>query len=288
MSKSKGNVVTPLPLVERYGADAVRYWSANGRLGTDMAYDESVFKIGGKLVTKLYNAGKFVLSQTGPKGEITNELDRAFAAELKEVVRRATAAFDEYEFAIALQVTEEFFWSAFTDNYIELLKGRTRSESDFEGRASAVAGLRLGLSVMLRLFAPFIPTITDEVWSWVFADETGFASVHQAPWPGQSEGKAGAHTPASHDLSVVGAPENTNSFAAACDAIAAVRKAKSEAGISLGKPLSSLVLSTDDQGWADLSLVLPDVAAGGWGSRCPVQRSDGSDGYSVLSGDRSS
>ena len=267
MSKSKGNVVTPLPLVERFGADAVRYWSANGRLGTDMAYDESVFKIGSKLVTKLYNAGKFVLSQTGPQGDITNELDRAFASELREVVRRATAAFDEYEFAIALQVTEEFFWSAFTDNYIELLKGRTRSDEDAEGRASAVAGLRLGLSVMLRLLAPFVPTITDEVWSWVFADETGIPSVHMAPWPGVSANAIGgaeaAQVPSSHDLADVADPANSSSFSAACDAIAAVRKAKSESGISLGKPLSSLVLAADAQGRADLELVLADVASAG-------------------------
>ena len=286
MSKSKGTAVTPLPLVEQYGADAVRYWAANGRLGMDMAFDESVFKIGGKLVTKLYNAGKFVLSQTGPQGEVTNELDRAFVAELKSVARRATAAFDEYEFANALQVTEEFFWSGFTDNYIELLKGRTRSEDDPDGRASAVAGLRLGLSVMLRLFAPFVPTITDEVWSWAFADETGIPSVHMAPWPGRSDAREGDDSPdfardidqpetailslskgaqvlATHDLERVAAPENANSFAAACDAIAAVRKAKSEAGISLGKPLSSLVLTADEKGRADLSLVLADVAAAG-------------------------
>lgn len=269
MSKSKGNAITPLPLVETFGADAVRYWSANGRLGMDMAYDESVFKIGGKLVTKLYNAGKFVLAQTGPQGEITNELDRAFVAELKEVVRRATAAFDEYEFAIALQVTEEFFWTAFTDNYIELLKGRTRSEDDPEGRASAVAGLRLGLSVMLRLLAPFIPTITDEVWSWIFADETEFLSVHLAPWPAKSANPTeaglldGYSLPDTHSLAAVPEPENSNSFTAACEAIAAVRKAKSEAGISLGKPLSSLVLTADEPGRADLSLVLADVAAAG-------------------------
>ncbi len=269
MSKSKGTAVTPLPLVERYGADAVRYWSSNGRLGMDMAYDESVFKIGAKLVTKLYNAGKFVLSQTGSQGEITNELDKAFVAELKEVVRRATAAFDEYEFAIALQVTEEFFWSGFTDNYIELLKGRTRSDDDMEGRASAVAGLRLGLSVMLRLLAPFIPTITDEVWSWVFADETDFESVHMAPWPAKSANPTeagmldGYSLPNAHSLAAVPDPENGNSFTAACEAIAAVRKAKSEAGISLGKPLSSLVLLADEQSRADLTLVLPDVAAAG-------------------------
>jgi valyl-tRNA synthetase len=281
MSKSKGNAVTPLPLLEQYGADAVRYWSANGRLGMDMAYDETVFKIGAKLVTKLYNAGKFVLSQSGPEGEITNELDRAFVAELRDVARRATQAFEDYEFANALQLTEEFFWNGFTDNYIELTKGRARSEDDPQGRASAVAGLRLGLSVMLRLFAPFVPTITDEVWSWAFAGETGIESVHLAPWPVElatvqasailSQSK-GARMPAAHTLDSVPAPQNEKSFAAARDAIAAVRKAKSEAGISLGKPLSSLVLTADEQGRADLSLVLADVAAAGG---APEVRFDG-------------
>ncbi|MCI0835183.1 MAG: valine--tRNA ligase, partial [Chloroflexi bacterium] len=183
MSKSKGNVVTPIDTLDRFGADAVRYWSASFRLGSDAAHDESIFKIGGKLVTKLYNAGKFVLAQTAEDGPITNELDRAFVAELKEVVRRATQAFENFEFSIALQETEKFFWGAFTDNYIELLKRRSRAEDDPAGRASAVAALRLGLNVVLRLFAPIVPTIADEVWSWVFAGETGHASIHQAPWP---------------------------------------------------------------------------------------------------------
>ena len=272
LSKSKGNAVTPLPLLEQYGADAVRYWSANGRLGMDMAYDESVFKIGGKLVTKLYNAGKFVLSQTAPVGEVKNELDRAFVAELREVARRATQAFEDYEFANALQVAEEFFWNGFTDNYIELVKGRARSEDDVEGRVSAVAGLRLGLSVMLRLFAPFVPTITDEVWSWAFAEETGIPSVHLAPWPGElvTASKIAAlrraqdgNLPTAHRLDFVPAPQNEKSFAAARDAIAAVRKAKSDAGISLGRPLASLVLAADEQGREDLALVLDDVAAAG-------------------------
>jgi valyl-tRNA synthetase len=269
MSKSKGNAVTPLPLLEQYGADSVRYWAANGRLGMDMAYDETVFKIGGKLVTKLYNAGKFVLSQSGPEGEVTHELDRAFVAELKDVARRATQSFEDYEFAAALQLIEEFFWNGFTDNYIELTKGRARSEDDPEGRASAIAGLRLGLSVMLRLFAPFVPTITDEVWSWAFAEETGVKSVHLAAWPGD---KKEAKLPGAHQIGSVPAPQNEKSFAAAREAIAAVRKAKSEAGISLGKPLSSLVLTADEQGRADLSLVLADVAAAGG---APEVRFDG-------------
>ena len=183
MSKSKGNVVTPVDTLDRFGADAVRYWSASFKLGTDAAHDEAIFKIGGKLVTKLYNAGKFVLSQTAEDGQITNELDIAFVSELKEVVRIAGESFEKFEFSVALQETEKFFWGAFTDNYIELLKKRSRSECDPMGRASAVNTLRLGLNVVLRLFAPVAPTITEEVWSWVFAEETGYPSIHKAPWP---------------------------------------------------------------------------------------------------------
>ena len=251
MSKSKGNVVTPIDTLDRFGADAVRYWSASFRLGSDAAHDESIFKIGGKLVTKLYNAGKFVLAQTAEDGPITNELDRAFVAELKEVVRRATQAFENFEFSIALQETEKFFWGAFTDNYIELLKRRSRAEDDPAGRASAVAALRLGLHVVLRLCAPIVPTIADEVWSWVFAGETGHASIHQAQWPTIEE------------FDSIALPEITGSFQAACDAISAIRKAKSESGVSLNRELLGLVLEADETGESDLRLVAGDVAAAG-------------------------
>jgi valyl-tRNA synthetase len=251
MSKSKGNVVTPVDTLDRFGADSVRYWSASFRLGVDAAHDEAIFKIGGKLVTKIYNAGKFVLAQTADEGPITNELDRAFIAELKEVVRIAAEAFERFEFSVALQETEKFFWGTFTDNYIELLKHRSRAEDDPEGRASAVATLRMGLNVVLRLFAPIVPTITDEVWSWVFAEETGYASVHQAPWPTLEE------------FGSIADPEVTGSFQAACDAISAIRKAKSESGVSLNRELLSLVLEADELGESDLRLVIDDVAAAG-------------------------
>jgi valyl-tRNA synthetase len=254
MSKSKGNVVTPVDTLDRFGADAVRYWSASFKLGTDASHDEAIFKIGGKLVTKLYNAGKFVLSQTADDGPIVNELDLAFIAELKEVVRTAGEAFERFEFSVSLQETEKFFWGAFTDNYIELLKRRSRSEDDPAGRASAVATLRLGLNVVLRLFAPIVPTITDEVWSWVFAEETGHMSIHKAAWPTVEE------------LDSIPAPQVSGSFQAACDAISAIRKAKSESGVSLNRELLSLVLEADEVGRSDLRLVLDDVAAAGGAS----------------------
>ena len=143
---------------------------------------------------------------------------------MREVIERATASFEDFEFAAALETIESFFWSSFTDNYIELAKRRARDETDPVGQASAIATLRLGLSVCVRLFAPYVPSIADEVWSWVFADEAGVPSVHIANWP------------TTRELEHVEAPSDAESFRSACDAIASVRKAKSERSIGLGKP----------------------------------------------------
>ena len=293
MSKSRGVVVTPIPLVNKHGADAVRYWASNGRPGMDMAFDETVFTIGSKLVTKLYNAGKFVLMQDANHGEITTELDRAFVHDLRDTVQRATNAFENFEFAHALQITETFFWDAFADNYIELVKRRARSETDEQGRASAVATLRLGLNTLLRLFAPFVPTITDEVWSWAFAEETGYKSIHQAPWPtvtsppSQSvRGREPAQRcergmPERFQLALVPAPQTDGSFQTACRAIAAVRKAKHEAKIGLGKPLAKLEMSGADSLLEELRLVEADVADAGGAPQIDYNLTQTEDGYTA-------
>ena len=173
MSKSKGNVVTPLPLLDEYTADGVRYWAASARLGVDTALDEKVFKVGKRLVTKIFNAGKFALAQEAEVGPISSELDRAFAAKLRALALRATRNFESFHHAPVLQEAESFFWTHFTDTYLELAK-RARAARIRRGpaeRGSAVATLRLGLGVLLRLFAPFLPYITEEVWSWAFAAE---------------------------------------------------------------------------------------------------------------------
>ncbi|MCS5637579.1 MAG: valine--tRNA ligase, partial [Myxococcota bacterium] len=189
MSKSKGNVMTPLPLLEQYTADAGRYWAASARLGSDTAFDEKVWKIGKRLVTKIFNAGKFVLAQTGEAHPISAELDRAFVAKLSELAQASRREYEAYNYAHSLQETESFFWTHFTDTYLELVKARARlhadgaTGSDLAASGSAVASLRLGLSVLLRLFAPVLPYISEEVWSWSFAEESGEASIHRAPWP---------------------------------------------------------------------------------------------------------
>jgi valyl-tRNA synthetase len=251
MSKSKGNVVTPMHLIEQYGADGVRYWAASARLGMDTAFDEKEFKVGRRLVTKLFNAAKYVLSQSAEVHPIESELDRAFVHELAALVDEATRAFDAFEFAQALMVTERFFWNAFTGSYLELVKARARSDEPGAqaARGSAVAGLRLGLGVLLRLFAPFLPYITDETWGWVLAEQSGHASIHRAPWPSAAE------------LAGVAAPVDAASFAVAESAFAAVNKRKTDAGASAGRPLAALVLAAEPGTLATLRRVADDVTA---------------------------
>jgi len=245
MSKSKGNVVTPMHLLDQYTSDGCRYWAASARLGTDTAFDEKVLKVGKRLVTKLYNAGKFVLAQAGPHAPIDVELDRAFVERLRQLVTRVTKAFDAFDYAHALQDTESFFWHDFTDTYLELAKHRARDEAG----GSAIAGLRLGLRVLLRLFAPVLPYVTDEVWSWVFAEETDAPSIHRAPWPTLEE------------LSTIAAPADAACFDIAVTCLAAINKAKSEAGVSPGRGVAQLTLAASADTLRQLATVQSDVLA---------------------------
>ena len=186
MSKSKGNVVTPMAMLEEFGSDAVRYWACNGRPGTDTALDTGVMKIGRRLAIKVLNASKFALGRLGGgplpgTDAVRQPLDAALLAQLAALVEVATAAHEGFDYARALEVTESFFWS-FCDDYLELVKTRAYGEGDPAGTVSARATLAISLSVLHRLFAPFLPFVTEEVWSWW---QEG--SVHAAPWPGVTE-----------------------------------------------------------------------------------------------------
>ncbi len=250
MSKSQGNVITPMHLFDEHGVDGVRYWAASARLGADTAFDPQVFKIGRRLTTKLFNAAKFVLSHQGQQGPVTEELDLAFVAKLRTLITKATQSQDEFIFAQALADTETFFWTHFTDTYLELAKPRAwQSENDAqkyseEQRTSAITALRLGLNVLLRLFAPTLPYITEEIWSWVFAEETGHPSIHKAPWPSLAE------------IEQIPAPRDEGSFDLAVDALNAINKSKADAKVSAGRIVETLALRANKQTLARAEAVL--------------------------------
>jgi valyl-tRNA synthetase len=236
MSKSQGNVVTPEPLINEFGADSVRYWAARARLGVDTAYDEQVFKVGKRLCTKLFNASKFVLGRLEgldpaalTPDKIVCESDKAVVAELRPLIERATESFEKFDYAQALSLTEEFFWQTFCDNYLELAKPRTYDEGLTEGKLSAAATFRLVHRALLRLLAPYLPFLTDEVWSWAYSSDEGMsATIHRSLWPTVKE------------FDAVAAPASGESFAAALQVIDSVRKSKAEANVSVKAPVENV------------------------------------------------
>ncbi len=226
MSKSKGNVVTPMGLLEQYGSDAVRYWAANGRPGVDTAFDEGIMKIGRRLSTKLLNASKFVLTVASDVSDIdtnnvTNELDRSFLTMLKTDAVACGEAFAQYDYARSLQIAETRFWD-FCDNYLEIVKSRAYGSQGELGQLSAQTTLRIALSVFQRLFAPIMPFVTEEVWSWW---QEG--SVHTSSWPTQSE----LPFDADHDI-----------YATVIAAVGQMRGYKSEAKTSMKTEVVKTVL----------------------------------------------
>ncbi len=251
MSKSKGNVVVPAEPIDNHGADAVRYWAASARLGTDAAFDEGQMKIGRRLAIKLLNASKFVLSFEPAEGitEVTEAVDQSLLLNLAEVVRDATTAFENYDHTKALEVAEQFFWN-FTDNYLELVKERAYGQGDYTPaeQASAAVALRKALHTMLRLFAPFLPFATDEVWSWW---QTDAGSIHRAAWPKPEE--------LTQNLDA----SNLQVLELAKEALFGLRKAKSDAKVSMKAAVESATLVSPAAVLTTLRLLEADFKAVG-------------------------
>jgi valyl-tRNA synthetase len=244
MSKSRGNVVTPMALLEEHGSDAVRYWAAKGGPGVDTAFDAGQMQVGRRLAIKLLNASRFVLGKTTPTGPVTRALDRGLLTRLAELVRTTTASFDRYDYTAALRETETFFWW-FCDDHIELVK--RRRAGDGADSASATASCLTALSVMLRLLAPFVPFVTEEVWSW-WRD----GSIHRADWP--TEAGIHAELGGSPDAAALAA------LAGASTVTAAIRRERSLRKLAFGVPVQALRLPEDIRG--DWPHVADDVLAG--------------------------
>jgi valyl-tRNA synthetase len=254
MSKSVGNVLTPAGLLERYGADAVRYWAARGRPGTDTAPDEAQMRVGRRLAVKLLNASRFVLGLPGERaggspdgpdreaGEPTRPLDLAMLAGLDKVAAAATASLEAAQWTDALERTEAFFWT-FCDDYLELVKDRAYGAAGEAGASSARAALAGALEVLLRLLAPYLPYATEEVWSW-WRD----GSVHLAPWPDRVPAGRGA---------------DPLPLEAAGLVLGAARRAKTQARLPLRAPVTRVVVAGTPERLAAVRAAEPDLRAAG-------------------------
>jgi valyl-tRNA synthetase len=257
MSKSRGIVVTPMPLLEQHGADAVRYWAACGRPGTDTSVDESQMRVGRRLAIKVLNASRFTLGRiAGPDGAgedptpeaVTTPLDRAMLARLAGVIDEATAAFEDYDYARSLERTEAFFWS-FCDDYLELVKVRAYGDARDPGPASAQAALALALSAILRLLAPILPFVTEEVWSW-----WRVGSIHTARWPSREELGVGVGD---------GVGASGPVLEVASDVLGVIRGAKTGARRSMRSPVATLQVTDSAERIAALLAVESDLCDAG-------------------------
>ncbi len=245
MAKSKGNIIEPLQLQEQFGADGLRYWACAAAPGTDTAVDLGQMKVGRRLANKVLNASRFVLGLAGTAtaDEVTVPVDRAVLAMLADVVDAATAAFEGYQYHRALEHAEKSFWG-FCDDYLELVKGRAYGEGP--DSRSAQAALALALDSFLRLFAPFLPFVTEEVWSWW---QEG--SIHRAPWPD------------AEPLRKAAADGDPALLTAASGVLAEVRKAKSTQQVSLRVQASRVVVAGDAKRLAAVDAARADLTAAG-------------------------
>jgi valyl-tRNA synthetase len=244
MSKSKGNTVVPTDVLERYGSDAVRWRAAKIRPGLDSPFDQQEMKVGRRLALKVLNASKFVLGAGAVTDTslITQPADLSLLAQLANLISDATKSFEAYDYSSALESTEQFFWQ-FCDDYLELVKERAYGPADDSGAASARATLTLTLDLVLRLFAPIMPYVTEEVWSW-WKD----GSIHRARWPVVEE------------IAVSGDPTLLSDVSAA---LIQIRGAKTQASVSMKTEISLAKFYGAADALAHLRAVESDLRAVG-------------------------
>ncbi len=189
MSKSKGNVVEPQLVLEKYGADALRFWAASSKLGEDLPYQEKELVSGGRTVNKLWNAAKFsFIHLEDYKGDVPKKLhatDKWLLSKLNNLIINCTDSFEIYEYSRVKANTELFFWHTFCDNYLEIVKDRlyNPNKRGKENRLSAQYTLNYALTTILKLFSPIMPFITEEIYQQYYKKSLKEISVHLLKWP---------------------------------------------------------------------------------------------------------
>lgn len=237
ISKRLGNYTPPEKIIDEYGADALRYWATGATLGENMRYSGEEIKMGKKTVNKLWNAAKFSflhLDRHIPELNSWNldlePADRWILGELYETIQAAEKHFEEYEYSKAKNKIESFFWNSFADNYLEFIKYRLYAEDKNSASAKAAqATLYKCFLAIIKLYAPIMPFITEEIFQLFFKNSEKEKSIHISEWPQADEKwRTGS--------------EFKSEFEKVMQVIFDIRKFKSEQNISLGKEIDSFEL----------------------------------------------
>ncbi len=235
MSKSKGNVVDPMNVIEKYGADALRYWAASKKFGEDVNYSEKELSNGKKTVVKLWNAARFALMHLegySPSEDVKlSHLDKWLLAELNQVIKDATLFFEQYDFSKSKAEVERFFWNDFCDNYLEIIKDRLYNSDNYakEEVESARYTLYNAILATLKLFAPFLVHISEEIYQSFFKEFEKHKSIHLAKWPNPKKEWENK--------------DALNSGRALLSVISAVRRYKALNNLSMKAELSSITIT---------------------------------------------
>ena len=225
MHKSAGNTIEPMPMIEKYGADALRYWASSAKLGDDASFQEKDLVAGSRLVNKLWNVARFVSANKAEGKTAENIMDRWILGRLMEVTGRATEMFEEYNYAGAKRVVEEFFWF-FCDNYLEFIKYRI-----YGGDKSANHALNKTFLSLLKMLAPFMPYVTEEIYLELYAKEEKEESIHVSDWPEVDERLVEKKSIETGDK--------------ACGVIAYIRQWKHSNGLALNAEINEVTIEGD-------------------------------------------
>lgn len=233
MSKSKGNVIEPQKMIEKFSADAIRYAAAATKLGDDQPFQEKELVTGTKTVTKLWNSSRFTymhLEEYQPEQVKVQLMDRWLLTKLHRTINASTEAFKNYDYARARFEVDQLFWKVYCDNYLEVVKDRLYNPDrrGQDARASAQAALEETLGAILKMFAPIIPYITEEIYSYYYSTKEGHGSIHTSDWPAYDETRLDENAERIGDIVI--------------NVINQVRRAKSEQNLSLKNPVKKIIL----------------------------------------------
>ncbi len=237
MSKSKGNVIEPQSVIEKYGADALRFWAAGSKLGEDLPFQEKDLITGKKFCTKLWNASKFAIHHLKDyepkKPKRFAEIDRWILSKLHRIIKVSTELFERYEYSKTKAEAEKFFWHTFCDYYLEIIKDRLYNPDSYEKWEveSAKFTLYHVLSSILKLLAPILPHITEEIYQHYFRKHETAKSIHLCEWPEFEPSFVNKKAEETGDMAV--------------DIIARIRKFKSDNSLSLAEPLRYVTIDSN-------------------------------------------